>query len=361
MSKLLLSLFGLLTATGTGATVYSPNDPNVYYSPFAWNVTDTSAATINSASYVKFLVSGTFLNFNFDVSQMVTPVSMVYWRVDNGPMTLTLVLDTVSVVIPTNNTKGAVPYHTVELFVKSTTESKNRWRAAGDSTRVILTGLETDGELAPWIPSDVNILIYGDSITEGVRAFPGASLGTADNDASMVYSYALGRLLGTETGVIGFGYNALLHDGSGGVPPLGKAWNQLWEGVPRSFTSPKPDLIVLNEGTNDGCDTPYPGCKGTDITEAMTAVLKDLLAACPGVPIAVLEPFNGSQIKHLQAAVAASDSPDVHYIETTGFYNLTYGGALHPTGSNDVAQIAPQIAKKLRPLLAKSILNRYEK
>ena len=40
---------------------------------------------------------------------MVTPTSEVYWRVDNGPLTLSLVLDTVSVAIPPNNT--GLPYH----------------------------------------------------------------------------------------------------------------------------------------------------------------------------------------------------------------------------------------------------------
>ena len=33
---------------GAVPTMYPPNDPNVYYSPFAWAVNATSAATINS-------------------------------------------------------------------------------------------------------------------------------------------------------------------------------------------------------------------------------------------------------------------------------------------------------------------------
>jgi hypothetical protein len=92
----------------------------------------------------------------------------------------------------------------------------------------------------------------------------------------------------------------------------------------------------------------------------MTTVLKDLLGACPDVPIAVLQPFNGGQIEHLKAAVNAAGSTDVHFIDTTGFYNMSLGGSLHPTGMNDVAQIAPRIATKLRPLLYKSVLARME-
>ena len=146
--------------------------------------------------------------------------------------------------------------------------------------------------------------------------------------------------------------------GSGGAAALPISWNQLWDGVPRSFTTPKPDLIVLNYGTNDGCDVTHPGCIGTNISAPMAVVLKGLLGACPGPPIAVLEPFNGGQAQHLQDAVAAAGSADVHYVATDGFYNISRGGSLHPTGPNDVAQIAPKIAQKLRPLLAKSYLVR---
>jgi hypothetical protein len=142
------------------------------------------------------------------------------------------------------------------------------------------------------------------------------------------------------------------------VPPLGDAWALLWEGVPRSFTDPRPDLVVLNEGTNDGCDTTSPGCVGTDITELMASVLRNLTSACPGVPVAVLQPFNGGQTAHLQAAVEATGSPDVHFVSTAGFYNMPFGGDLHPTGPNEKARIVPQIAAQLRPLLCQSVLQR---
>ena len=260
-----LALTLVIAATliiSTESKSYAVNDPNLYYSPYAWQVNDNSASTINSASYVRFLFSGSSLSFLFDVSTMVDPTSEVYWRVDNGPAEVSIVMSQVSVTIPQNNTKGDIPYHTIELFVKSTTERANRWSSVANSTRVILKGVECDGLLAPWIPSDSNILIYGDSITEGVLTLGSSQAYDTDhNDASLVYSYVLSRLLGTETGVIGFGASGLTHKGSGGVPPLDVSWNQLWDGVPRIFT-PRPDLIVLNEGTNDGCDTVHPGCIG---------------------------------------------------------------------------------------------------
>ena len=173
---------------------------------------------------------------------------------------------------------------------------------------------------------------------------------TDHNDASVVYSYALAGLLGTEIGVVGFGATGLSRGGSGGVPALGVSWNQLWSGVPRSF-SPRPDLILFNEGTNDG---------STNITAQLGAVVTGLLAACPGTPIVLMLPFNGAEAASLQAAVANANSPLVTYLDTTGFYVESYGGGLHPTGPNDVARLAPQIANKLRPILAKSIAARGE-
>ena len=355
-------LTGLCSLVLARTALYAPDDPNLYYSPFAWHVNASSASTINSAAYVRFLFSGNALNFTFDVSNMATPASEVYWSVDSGPATLSLVMERVTVVAPANNSN--LPFHSVELFVKSTTESQNRWMAgAPNSTRVALTGVETegDGALAAWLPADVNILVYGDSITEGVLTLGNSQLHDTDhNDASIVYSHTLGGLLGAEVGVVGFGNNALTHYGSGGVPPLGAAWDLLWEGVPRDFAHPPPDLIVLNEGTNDGCDTTSPGCNGTDISALMASVLRNLTSKCPGTPVAVLQPFNGAQKAHLQAAVAATGSPYVHFVETEGFYDMSFGGDLHPTGPNEKGRVAPQIAARLRPLLYQSVLRRWQ-
>ena len=172
------------------------------------------------------------------------------------------------------------------------------------------------------------------------------SFDTDHNDNSVCYSWALGPLLGANMGIVGFGATGLSRGGSGGVPALGVSWNQLWDGVPRVF-SPKPDLIIFNEGTNDG---------GNNITAAMTVVLNNLMAACPGTPLVVLRPFNGpAQAANLQAACAASTTPALcHYIDTNGFYDTQFGGGLHPTGPNDVGRVAPAIANAIRAILARS-------
>jgi hypothetical protein len=57
----------------------APNDPSIYYSPYAWAVSSLNASTINSGSYFRVLFTGTTATLTFDVSQMVTPASQLYW------------------------------------------------------------------------------------------------------------------------------------------------------------------------------------------------------------------------------------------------------------------------------------------
>ena len=262
-----------------------PNDPALRFSPYNWLVTDASASTINAGAYFKCIFQGDSANLTFDVSQMVTPPSQIYVQIDNGPQTPFLVSSSVALAVPSNLTRGDVPWHTLQVLVKSTTETRNRWNSSQPSTRVVFTGLTVAG-VAPWLPGPKNVLIYGDSITEGVLTLGGSQhFDTDHNDASVVYSHALGPLLGAEMGIVGFGATGLSRGGSGGVPKLGVSWNQLWDGVPRTF-SPQPDLIVFNEGTND-CGAPPAPC---GIAPAMAAVINNLLAACPAATLAVMQP-----------------------------------------------------------------------
>lgn len=321
-----------------------PNDPTIYFSPYAWALSPSNATTVNTGSYFKTLFTGNAINVTFDVAEMVNPVSQIYWQIDNGPMTRSLVVPVLTLTVPSPLTQGDVPYHLLTVLVKSTTERANRW-LPGPSTRIVFTGLQLEAGSVTAVPygASKNVLIYGDSITEGVLTLGGSQANDTDhNDVSVCWSYRQGPLLGAETGVIGFGATGLSRGGSGNVPALGVSFNQLWQGVPRSF-SPLPDLIILNEGTNDGSN---------NITAPMIQVLNGLLAAAPGSPIAVLLPFDGAEASDLQEACDQCDNPSLcHFVDTTGFYNQTFGGGLHPTGPNDVARIAPQIAAKLRALL----------
>ena len=88
-------------------------------------------------------------------------------------------------------------------------------------------------------------------------------------------------------------------------------------------------------------------------------MLRNLTIKCPGVPVAC-----ATLQRRAEGAPAGGGrgdgSPDVHFVETEGFYNMSYGGNLHPTGPNEKGRIAPQIAARLRPLLYQSVLRRWQ-
>jgi len=122
------------------------------------------------------------------------------------------------------------------------------------------------------------------------------------------------------------------------VPILSVAWNQLWAGQPRVF-EPPPDLIIYNEGTNDG---------SKDVTAQFVTVVKALQKAAPKAKQLLLLPFNGV-CKSVKKVVAQIGSPDVVFGDTSGFYNGENG--LHPFGYNHISQIAPKVAELAAPLL----------
>jgi hypothetical protein len=234
--------------------------------------------------------------------------------------------------------------HLLEVVVKSTSETIDRW--VKQRTAVIFTGLWLDNGATVSAPTrkPFNILIYGDSITEGVRVngYNGIANDTDRNDALQVYSWLLSQELPAEVGVVGFGATGINTPGSGGVPTLGKSYAFLWAGQPRSFSEPEPDLIIFNEGTNDG----------SSIATGMRAVVQALLQIAPNTRQLLLLPFNGSHAADLKTVVTTVGSSKVSYGDTKGFFNTADSSdALHPYGYANLAYIAPKMASLVTPLL----------
>ena len=119
-----------------------------------------------------------------------------------------------------------------------------------------------------------------------------------------------------------------------------ESWNQQWAGEPRSFAELQPDLVVYNEGTNDGAQ---------NITADFVTVVKALQAVAPRAKQLLLVPFDGQQKANIEATVALVGSSSVVVGDTEGFYSGEDG--LHPFGYNHIAMIAPMVAKLCLPLL----------
>lgn len=327
------------------STTIAPNDPNLIYSPYNWKVNSTEARSINAGAYGRAFVNGTPTALTFDVTGTTYNIPQIVYRVDGGPLQRANVATSIALPTPAENSWGK---HLVEWTIAGTTEQQDRWGAV--ETAVVFKGIvASDGAtLSEWAVSPLNLLVYGDSITEGVRAltdnYPGGT-DVANNAAHLGWAYALTDLLGAEVGVVGFGGQGWVQEGSGDVPGFGDAWNYLWSGQARSFAT-VPDVVVINQGTNAA--TPAT-------TAQIRATLADIATTLPTTKVIVLRPFGGTQAAQISAAVAALANPNVTYVDTTGWWNSADSSDdAHPYGYANIAQLGPRTAAVVRARLEMS-------
>jgi len=347
------------TSAPTSFVLAAPNDPGLVYSPYNWLVTHSSAQTVNSGAYVKSLFAGDNATLLFDVSQQSAVPSRVAWRVDDSPR----VRAPVSALMPLAPFGDMVSpaHHYLEMVVSGATDpafgsvSVDRWGGGIPNTKTVLTGvvLPPGGALSPPQSKTGRLLVFGDSITEGLHTlYPNASAVDADSHAAEYgWAFLLGDLLDCEVGVVGFGGQGLGISGDGNVPAFPATYQYLFSGVSRAF-SPAPNLIVINHGTNDAVH----GVSASATIAAMTGVLNGLLAAATA-PIVVLQPFGAAyasnQTANLQAAIAGCSAPGrVSFIGTQSpapwMVATDMADSWHPNAVANMSRIAPLCAAALR-------------
>jgi hypothetical protein len=344
-----------LQADGTDSTAASPlidpTNSSILYSPGNWSVTSGGASTINPGAYFSVMFTGSSVAMNFNVANLAGS-SEIYYRIDGyeaqSPFTESVVASTITPAMPSNTT--ALPYHLLEVVVKSMSDGPNRWNIPSQ-TAVILTGitLSSGASVAPPMAAPGgNVLVYGDSITEGVATVNATSANDTDqNDAMMGWAYDLRKLLGVEVGVIGFAGTGYINSGAGNVPGLQYSYGFSMQGATAPTVS-NLKMIVINDGQNDGLSS------SSEETAAVVTVLNGLISKYPNVPIVLLETFSGGQAPAIQAAIPACSNPSqVSWVGTTGFFNPAFGGVsnVHPSGPNNLALVGPKVAGALENIL----------
>ena len=332
------------TTIAAQAVTILPSNPAISYSPYTW----AAGKTINPGAYCSFAFTGASISLSFDVSAQAAPLPQLWVSIDGAPPQQFTLAATITPAMPT--TTAGWPKHFIEVVVKSTSNFVNRWSTQAAAVVLTSVTLASGSMVSTPSPLPRNIVVFGDSITEGYHA-----VGTGDtdgSDAALGWAYALRRLLGAEVGIVGFGGTGLLSNGQGGVPPVGQSYTQLWSGAARSF-SPAPNLIVINEGENDKTAV------ATTFQAAFQAFLTALLTSVPNCPIAVLRPFSGAQAAAIQAAIQSVRSPRLHYIDTSGLFDTTLSmDGQHPLGVANLSGIGPGVAGMLAPMLA-GLVNRW--
>lgn len=335
--KKLLCILLLLSSAAFAADTIAMSNAAILYSPYNWNVAGGQAKTINTGAYIRTIFDGTSVSLATDTTNNITPFTYLWARVDNGPwVALQLAAGNPTLSVATGLVSRK---HVLEVVVKANSETITRWSATSQ-VMVTLTGIvvDTGKTLTAPVRRSKNILIFGDSITEGTLVNGSASPDSARNDVLQDYAYMMSTAVDAEVGIVGFGGTGITV-GANTVPALPSAYNLIYTGVSRSFTSPAPDLVIYNEGTNDS----------GSITTGLQTVINGILATAPMSKHLILVPFNGGHLSEIQAAVAAIGNSSVTYQSTTGWYDAADG--VHPLGYNHIGLIAP----KLFPVVASAL------
>lgn len=294
-----------------------------------WNIQGGGkATTVNSGSYVIASFTGTAIAGNFDIAvNDPTDMPTVAWRVDDAASWS--VAEVASTLSMGSNLSAGM--HTITVIARGLDENKNRWSPPLTSSITFLGFDVTGGALQETPrPAQPKLEIFGDSITEGVvvqgNSYMGHSGQCWKNDAVYSYPTQTGMMLKADYRQVGFGYQGLLKTGDGGVPAANDSFPWIYEGVPRDDW--QPDLVVINQGTNDGSKP------AATFRAAYTTFLTTIRSAYPNAKLVALRPFNGAQAPEIQSAVMAANTAGderVYYVDTTGWLgNDDFVDGLHP-------------------------------
>lgn len=336
-------------------TLIAPNNAAILYSPGNWNVSSSVAITENGGAYFKMGFTGTLCLLDFDVSTAAPVPTQIWWRIDESQWAKANIASQITLTVPPDTASSTnVTYHIVEVVVKTITQAYQRWNPAATGGAVKLTNIEITGSGSVTAPLALTpqVLAYGDSLFEGIYTLnDSAVVDTDGTDAMQSVSYILRGLLGCEFGNIGFGGTGLTST-AGGVPVWISSYNLIYQGVSRTFPSSLSAIIVEVSINDQGSSlSPYT----TAATNFLTALLGATFSNTKIIVLSALQSIAPSFLNTgMQAAIAAVASSRVSYLDTTGFFNTTYGadsGNGHPSGANNQLKISPQIAELIRPIL----------
>ena len=268
--------------------------------------------------------------------------------------------------------------HLVEFWSYGSYESNNAWTiATSDSmpaNRVKFTGALIDGGASSIAPSSatkpppittLNMLVLGDSISEGSRMLANSANISGGQDGTQSYANTMGKMLKANVGMVAWDGQGLIVAAQRSVPACynasltAAAWSNYFNGTSRlvgGLLSPAPDMIIVNQGTNDG----YSSANTATFQASYTALLTQLRTAAPNALIVCLVPFGGWYRTYVLAATLPDSNSMFIDLGTQFQQGLTNVGAsfrswdgLHPnvrTHADAAAQIGNQVYVALNNL-----------
>ena len=208
--------------------------------------------------------------------------------------------------------------HVLRVVADGMTESEAKWNdEIGFALKAVLPG--EGGSIRAVIPKNKVVFFYGDSITEGVKTLGDNT--SNGNSASSAYPWYTCENLGAIPYYIGYGASGV--NVSGSFSTFINAIGKLSRTRDVDF-SVKPDLIVVNHGTNDG----NWERQDKNFSKNLKRALQELQKQYPGVTILVMIPFCQAHIADITEVCDALKN--VHVLETKSV-SMTTNDGLHPT------------------------------
>jgi len=374
---ILVTAFVAYQVVATPPAIYIPATvAGTVRSPGNWAQTGTGGLrSANPGAYLKTLWTGlTTMTLGIDISyNNPTYPPTVAWRWDGGAWTIAAVQPALNLT-PTALTSGT---HFLEVvYDASYSYGQDRWGPiSGISTLVsslTIAGYTPNGGAAQvaCARKAKTILIYGDSITEGMRVNgiiaggPAGGYGLETSGSDTLKGYASNLGLDAEVGIIGFGGSGVTVVGSGNVPVLATSYTSVYAGASRSLTdifgdgtNKSPDAVLYVEGTNDtgNAEAGPLSTHTSGICTGLKSVITAIETVAPQCKHGVVSPFNGAHEVSTQAAVVQLNDPRVAWVSAATWANqagdLNTDG-IHPLAVTHVGKIAPRVAD-----FAETVLN----
>lgn len=273
----------------------------VRWSLYNWYNNGTYAITINPGAYFSTTFSGTSFAIAVDVSAFVaasvssTNYPRITYSIDNGALVdITLTSASATLTLATGLTAGT---HTVYCELTYSSQNIDRWNTPISALKITSFAIDDSASLTLPTGQPQTLLVFSDSIGEGVGA--GGTGNIAGARADQTFVPYLANALKAEYGNVSFGSQGWNAQTPANVPkfydtttPANSAWYRLFSGQSRLVGgqfNPLPNYLVCVMGTNDGLNSVADGI----VTNAVNGWLGAVRSAAPGVWIFVVTPFGG--------------------------------------------------------------------
>lgn len=339
-----------LASAGGGAL--SVTDSQLFWSPYNWysdgagamadtnvKASSTFAQSNNPGAYLKFrvtLATTGNVTISLDNAHLSTITAGEFPQIsvsrDGQAPVLTQLSGTTTQTITLASSLAAGTYDFCVLFqAVGLVSGGDRWTTPRLSAKITAVTIPADATLvAPRLRTG-RMLIYGDSITEGLHN-KGTTTAVADQDAGYTWAHMVAAALDCEVGIVGFGGQGWSDTGVGNVPAFSSSWDLYSAGRSRLASGllvPEPNRVLVAHGENDTTG----GSLSSTITSTLAAIRT---ASGADAAISVIVPFSGDIRSDILAATlpALSAVVDSQSSGSDGSHLVYYPGfqtPLHPS------------------------------